>query len=796
MGLVSNLRGRVVALFLSLSVSVTPAQAGSELHRDPPPRAPAPDTCARWENPTFAPDRPPFRTNHVAVLDVAHRRMIVCGGDLQWGQSGSDVWICSLDRSRTWTRLANVDPSPPFIHSPGLSGVFDSRRNRVIVLGTGSAGTSEAWALTLDSRPQWTQLAVAGPSPQPVTEASALYDEASDRMLVFGGKKDDFETRPTLNTVSSLSLGDTPAWTELHPSGELPSPREEATTVYDSRHHRMVVFGGTPWSQDVPPDSDRVWLLSLDTNPAWSNVAPIGPHPLARRAHAACYDPLHDEMIILGGFGLWDHQSEGPLDAWGFSLDRMQWSRIDTPRAPLGRNSASALFDVKGHRVIMFGGQPVGGYIANECWSLSLDRRPEWELISPPAGPPFPEMGGRGVFDRKRRRLIFAQYDRSVWALSLSRTSQWQQVLPPSPAADRPTYPNFWSALLLDAARDRVLGFDGRDLWALGLDSGTAWEKLSRLGDLPPRSGEPSLVLDPIGDRVLMCGGCIAQGDGTHCGATNLLLSYDLSQPSEWKRLAIPGDNPPPMYFHSGIFDPKRRRMVISGGHAFGPRGEQLPRQAWALSLQGEPVWTKLGIAGPSALSVGPFAVYDELNDRILDLGYAGTSFSSLSLRDNRITSLAPTGTPPEETLWRYLASDPAANRLVIYGPNQFAYEHRQELMFAQFKDCESDGDGRGRSDGDDKPGRGHHRPQLTWTNATAFAERPVLSLTLASVAPATIEAFDITGRRVWQEGSAGSTGSRAATTLRLPASLPQGVYLVRATQAGEWASTRVVVLK
>ena len=99
MGLVSNLRGRVVALFLGLSVSVTPAQAGSELHRDPPPRATAPDTCARWENPTFAPDRPPFRTNHVAVLDVAHRRMIVCGGDLQWGQSGSDVWICSLDRS-------------------------------------------------------------------------------------------------------------------------------------------------------------------------------------------------------------------------------------------------------------------------------------------------------------------------------------------------------------------------------------------------------------------------------------------------------------------------------------------------------------------------------------------------------------------------------------------------------------------------------------------------------------------------------------------------------------------------
>lgn len=798
MGLVSKFRGCAVALLLGLSVSVTPAQAGSEFHRDPPPRAPAPDTCAHWENPTFAPDRPPFRTDHVAVLDAAHRRMIVCGGELQWNQSGSDVWICALDRSRTWTRFANLDLSPPFIRSSGLSGAFDSRRNRMIVFGaSGSADAIEAWALTLDPGPHWARLAVAGQSPQRVTQASAIYDEASDRMLVFGGSVETLDNQPTVNTVWSLSLGAAPAWTELHPAGELPSPRKASTAVYDSRHHRMLVFGGSPQYPEAPSDTDRVWLLSLDANPAWSSVAPVGSHPLAQREHAACYDPVHDEMIVLAGLRLGEYVSDGSLEAWRFPLGSMQWSRIDTQETPLARRSASAIFDTRLDRVIMFGGHAVDNYNSNECWSLSLDRGPVWQLISPPAGSSSPQVGGRGVIDPKRRRLIYAQHDHSVWALSLDRAPQWQQILPASPPVDR--FPRFWSFLVLDAARDRVLGFDDRDLWALGLDPGAAWEKVASLGDPPHRRAIPSLVLDPVGDRLLMFGGCIQSTafDGG-CNTTNELWSFDLSRPSGWTRLSIPGNNPPPMYFHSGIFDPRRHRMVISGGDAFGTSGERLPRQTWALSLEGNPAWTKLEITGPTTLSVGPFAAYDERNDRILDLGYAGTSLSSLSLRDNRITLISPTGTPPEETLWRQLAFDPTANRLVIYGTNEPAYEHRQELMFAQFTDCTSDDDGHGhgRSDGDDKPSRDNHRPRITWANSTSFAERPELSLALASTAPATIEAFDITGRRVWRDAVAASVSVLTTSTLRLPASLPQGVYMVRATQAGESSSTRVVVLK
>ena len=795
MGLVSKFRGCAVVLFLGLGVFVTPAQAGSEFHRDPPPRAPVADTCAHWENPTIAPDRPPFRADHIAVLDAAHRRMIVCGGELPFGERGSEVWVCALDRSRTWTRFANVDPSPPFIRSSGLSGAFDSRRNRVIVFGaSGSADTIEAWALTLDPSPRWTRLTVAGQSPQGVTQAAAIYDEASDRMLLFGGTVETLYNRPTVNTLSSLSLGATPTWTELHPAGELPSPRQASTAVYDSRHHRMLVFGGSPQYPEAPSDTDRVWLLSLDANPTWSSVAPAGSHPLAQREHAACYDPVHDEMIVLGGLRLGEYVSEGSLEAWRFPLGSMQWSRIDTQETPVARRSASAIFDTRLDRVIMFGGHAVGSYNSNDCWSLSLDRGPVWELISPSAGATSPQVGGRGVLDPKRRRLIYAQHDHSVWSLSLDRTPHWQQILPASPPVDR--FPRFWSFLVLDAARDRVLGFDDRDLWALGLSSGASWEKLARLGDPPPRGSAPSLVLDPIGDRLLMFGGCVPQGDGTYCNSTNALWTFDLSRPSEWKRLVIPGDNPPPMSFHSGIFDSRRHRMVISGGDAFGPRGERLARQTWALSLEGDPVWTKLEIAGPTALSVGSTAAYDEPNDRILDLGYSGSALSALSLRDNRISALAPTGTPPEETFLRQLAFDPVANRLVIYGTNPPAYEHRQDVMFAQFTDCPKNADGRGRCDSDDNPGRDHHGPRISWANATAFAERPELSLALASTAPATIEAFDITGRRVWHEAVAGSAGDRTTSTLRLPASLPQGVYLVRATQAGESANTRVVVLK
>ena len=73
---------------------------------------------------------------------------------------------------------------------------------------------------------------------------SAVYDPASDAMIVFGGRKAD-DAGSADNGTWRLTLGDTPAWESLRGGGTPPSKRFANTAIYDPVGQRMIVFGGT-----------------------------------------------------------------------------------------------------------------------------------------------------------------------------------------------------------------------------------------------------------------------------------------------------------------------------------------------------------------------------------------------------------------------------------------------------------------------------------------------------------------------------------------------------------------------
>jgi hypothetical protein len=103
---------------------------------------------------------------------------------------------------------------------------------------------------------------------------------------------------------------DTQAWTDLTPSGTSPTSRRFHTAIYDPVRDRVVVFGG-----DAPGVLNDVWALSLGGTPAWTELAPSGIPPSARYLHGAIYDPVRDRMVVFGG---WDPSSRN--DVWALSL--------------------------------------------------------------------------------------------------------------------------------------------------------------------------------------------------------------------------------------------------------------------------------------------------------------------------------------------------------------------------------------------------------------------------------------------------------------------------------------------
>src|SRR5438552_3526582 len=166
---------------------------------------------ATWSNliPNGAAGSPPIRSNHSAVYDAAHNRMIIyggCGAPFRVPPScqpiANDVWV-----------LSNAD---------------------------GTTGT-----------PTWAQLPTTGPTPGPRQAHQAVYDPTTNSMILWAGQNgvlNDNCSPATYSDVWVLSnangIGGTSNWTLLPTTGGPPAGQYGSTAVYDSSNNIMTVFGG------------------------------------------------------------------------------------------------------------------------------------------------------------------------------------------------------------------------------------------------------------------------------------------------------------------------------------------------------------------------------------------------------------------------------------------------------------------------------------------------------------------------------------------------------------------------
>lgn len=110
----------------------------------------------------------------------------------------------------------------------------------------------------------------AFPPPSGRLAHTGVYDSRRNRMLIFGGSGGPG------NDVWALSLGKMPAWQRILTEGSSPSGRTSASAIYDSIGDRMIVFGG----HDRTGELNDIWALSL-APPTWSRqLALRGPHPM------------------------------------------------------------------------------------------------------------------------------------------------------------------------------------------------------------------------------------------------------------------------------------------------------------------------------------------------------------------------------------------------------------------------------------------------------------------------------------------------------------------------------------
>ncbi|MGH7740617.1 MAG: Kelch repeat-containing protein [Candidatus Eiseniibacteriota bacterium] len=605
---------------------------------------------------------PGVRHFHSAICDPLRNRVVIFAGND--GPSLNDVWVMSLSGTLPWSKLPVAGTPPPerYWHS----AIYDPIRDRMLVFGgQGPLGLlSDVWALSLSGIPTWTQLSPSGAPPSARNSHTAIYDPVRDRMLVFGG----FDGIHALNEVWALSLAGTPTWMQLTPSGTPPGPHYFHSAIYDPLRDRMVIFGGADGTNDV----NDVWALSLAGTPAWLQITPAGTPPSARYSHSAIYDPTNDRMVVFGGNG-----STGVLnDLWTLSLGSSPtWTQAapaGTP--PSARSGHTAIYDPSGNRMIVFAGATGNTAIFNDTWSLSLGASPAWSRPGAPEPPGAREVH-TAIFDPVRGRMIvFGGYCQGapandLWALSLGAAQTWTQLSP----AGTPPSPRSYPSLIYDPVRDRLVVFGGtngttyfNDVWTLSLAGAPTWTQLFPTGALvSPRVGHTA-IYDPVGDRMVIFG-----GNNSLTGARNDVLALSLSGSPAWTLLAPSGPVTPTRTLHTAIDDPIRQRMIVFGGAS----GIGDANDVWALSLSGSPAWTQLAPGGtPPSGRETHSAIYDSARDRMVVFAGRGMTGENndvwaLALAGGTAwTQLAPSGITPGAHYEHSAIYDPSYDRMVVFG--------------------------------------------------------------------------------------------------------------------------------
>lgn len=281
----------------------------------------------------------------------------------------------------------------------------------------------------------WSQIGSGTP---PARSASAMaYDEASGKLVLFGGYQVDAIGRTTYLDETWTFDGTT--WTQAAGHAKPPA-RAAATMAYDGVTGRVVLYGGFNGRARF----NDTWLWD-GARGRWTRAKPKQTPP-SLSGPMGFQDPATGHAAIFGGYDGRFYQ----LLTWRW--DGRNWASVASATQPYARGYGVIGLNPALGQVVVFGG--LADVNPNNTWTWDGT---DWTLQNPTTQPPL-RYDSSTAYDPSAGGVITFGGGQGLGDTWLWNGTDWSEILPTTSPAPRES-----SVMAYDAAMGHAVLYGGED---------------------------------------------------------------------------------------------------------------------------------------------------------------------------------------------------------------------------------------------------------------------------------------------------------------------------------------------
>jgi N-acetylneuraminic acid mutarotase len=290
-----------------------------------------------------------------------------------------------------------------------------------------------------------------------------------------------------------------------------------------------------------------------------------------RFAHGAVWDAKHDTMLLFGGEGRKGDAFIFFNDLWTYSPARDEWKELTLKEQPLPSKRAyhACTWDTQRHQLWFFGGASATFMGLDDMWSFDpealkwtkLDvpgKRPKGRLSATlhynPSNDTLVLVGGLNGFGGKTESV------RDLWVYHI-KDNKWTEK--------KCAAPQLWQCASALDPKDGLLilhgGFDEKfevrtETWVYEIETDKWRDPVEGTRFTDAHTG----IWDAEQGRMLIFGGSVPKPGAK---GYDEVWAFDPGR-KVWKELEVKGDKPAGRAYHSAVWQPAARSMIVFGGTA------------------------------------------------------------------------------------------------------------------------------------------------------------------------------------------------------------------------------------